>query len=1135
MSRKLTFDPSGRVEQPTFVLATKSGKKLGKLIGVDDWTVHTVLNGADEISFSVYKDCDSSENSLWQKIVDFKSVWYKEADEWFEINVDFKDSDSTVKFISGKSLCEAELSQINLYDIEINTEDDISRDDYTEPTVFYNESNHSASLLHRITDKVPNYSIGHVDDSLKNIQRKFSFDGKSLYDALMDISDEIECLFVFDSSSNVDGKPARIINAYDLKQTCDLCGNRFDSGDVCPDCGNEDINRGYGADTKIVVSRENLTNEINYSASQDDVKNCFRLVAGDDLMTAAVKSCNPNGSNYIWHITDDMKADMSDELVQKLKSYDKEYLKYQTSYNFEIDSAKYNVLVDKYVARNENLKHILSGGNRDKSAIVLSKFQSVVEAYYSAYDFGMYLETSMMPTVELSDPSVEDEIANLEANIEYIAITNLSASTSLATVETAVKSVAKIYVTTGKYDITIKTASWNNPIWKGTIQLTNRSDDTDTGMTSTIEATASADMETYVNQIVEKKLNNAASDDYDIVGLFHKSKDDFITALKLYSLDCLSAFKESCQTCVDVLIEQGCSSPEHDMYESEYVPWVNKLNAIENEMDVRSAEIKMISGDNGMIDQLNDIIQDVHSKLDFETYIGKDLWNEFLAYRREDEYQNSNYISDGLSNAELIENAQDFISIAEKELFKSAELQHKIEASLYNLLAINEFESLADSFAVGNWIWIIVDNQPYKLRLTEYEIKSSNFQNIDVVFSDVIKQLGGLSDIRSILDSASSMATSYGAVSRQASYGDNARKTISSWVQSGLDATNVKIVSNVDNQEMLIDGRGLLSRRYDDITEQFRPEQARLFNSSLVFTDDGWNTVKTALGLINNENGESVYGLIADNVIGKMIAGENLVIQSAADDGNGSSLFKVDKDGVSIKIKDSKTGTYIDLNGELGGIVSTVGNIDETIATKFEQYTDTLKLEAGSITDGQVSITLNAGGEEKTASIDVSGLVTYTSLSTAGATIIDAGNIQTGELSADRIKTGLLKDESGKNSWNMQTGDFSISGAISIYGDKDDNVDGLIGYMEGSTGSSSTSGIGVSNGAGDCYLIATDAGTRIQAGDYRINVTKQGAATMAGKDCTISILPNGESGSGVYITGPVYHRNTANDAWEAIH
>ena len=315
---------------------------------------------------------------------------------------------------------------------------------------------------------------------------------------------------------------------------------------------------------------------------------------------------------------------------------------------------------------------------------------------------------------------------------------------------------------------------------------------------------------------------------------------------------------------------------------------------------------------------------------------------------------------------------------------------------------------------------------------------------------------------------------------------------------------------------MLIDGRGLLSRRYDDITEQFRPEQARLFNSSLVFTDDGWNTVKTALGLISNENGESVYGLIADNVIGKMIAGENLVIQSAANDGNGSSLFKIDKDGVSIKIKDSKTGAYIDLNGELGGIVSTVGNIDDTIATKFEQYTDTLKLEAGSITDGQVSITLNAGGEEKTASIDVSGLVTYTSLSTAGATIIDAGNIQTGELSADRIKTGLLKDESGKNSWDMTTGDFSISGAISIYGDEDDVVDGLIGYMEGSTGSSSTSGIGVSNGAGDCYLIATDAGTRIQAGDYRINVTKQGAATMAGKDCTISILPNGENGSGVY-------------------
>lgn len=1136
MSRKITLDPSGRIEDPTFVLATKSGKKLGQIIGVDDWDIHQVFNGANEISFLVYKECDGSENPLWSKIVDFKSVWYKEADEWFEISVSTTDSNASVKSVVGTSLCESELSQVNLYGVEINTEDDIAREDYTEATKFYNSNNHSASLLHRLIDKVPNYSIGHVDDSLKNIQRKFSFDSKSLYDSLMDVSDEIECLFIFDSTSGKDGHPARVINAYDLKQSCNDCGNRFDSGTVCPKCGGMNYKNGYGADTGIVVSKDNLSDEIEYSVSKDDVKNCFHLVGGDDLMTAVVRTCNPNGSSYIWRISDSMRNDMSDELVAALNEYDVEYSKYQDSFYFSINSDDYNALVDKYISKNDSLMHILPGGlSGGSSDIVLSKFQNLINAYYSASDFGLYLETSMMPTIELSETTVSAELARLIANLKHVAISNLSDATSAATVETAIKSATKLYVNTGKYKISIITSSWNNPSWIGKIRLENRADETDTGETGIITIIVSSDIDTYVSQVIEKKLNESTTDDYDIVSLFKKSDADFSTALKLYSLDCLKTFQETCQTCIDVLIEQGCSSPGNYMYDNTFVPWQQKMAAISNEVDIRSAELDVITGGSGIVERLNAIISDVHSKLDFESFIGENLWNEFLAYRREDEYQNSNYISDGLSNTELIENAQDFISAAEKELYKSSELQHKIEASLYNLLAMKEFAPLVDNFAVGNWMRIIVDEHPYKLRMIEYEIKSSDVQNIDVVFSDVTRQLGAMSDVKSVLDSAASMATSYGAVSHQASSGDAANKTISSWAQAGLDATNVKIVSDAKNQETVIDGHGILLRRYDDITEQFRPEQARVFSSTVAFTDDGWETVKTALGLVANEDGDQMYGLVADNIVGKIIAGENLIIQSAADDGNGSSLFRVDKNGVSIKLKDNANNTYIDLGAEIGGIVSAVSNIDDTISTKFEQFASSITLEAGDITNGQVSITLNAGDESTTASIDMSGLVTYKSLETAGETIIDAGNIKTGELSADRIKTGMLKDESGRNSWNMETGDFSVSGRISMYGDSSETLNGYMGYMEGSTGSESTSGIGVSNGAGDCYLIATDAGTRLQAGDYRINVSKQGAATMLGTGGTINILPSGANGAGIYITGKIYHRDTIDDEWTVMH
>ena len=190
MSRRLKIDSAGRVEQPTFVLATKSGKKLGQIIMTSDCTARKTLNDHDEISFTVYKYDGLNVNPLWRQITDFKSIWYKEVDEWFEIQVDLDDSDSTKKNVTGISLCEAELSQVNLNGVEINTEDDIARDDYKEPTIFYNISNHSASLLHRMLDKIPNYRIGHISSSVASMQRKFSWDGTSIYDALMDVAEE---------------------------------------------------------------------------------------------------------------------------------------------------------------------------------------------------------------------------------------------------------------------------------------------------------------------------------------------------------------------------------------------------------------------------------------------------------------------------------------------------------------------------------------------------------------------------------------------------------------------------------------------------------------------------------------------------------------------------------------------------------------------------------------------------------------------------------------------------------------------------------------------------------------------------------------------------------------------------------
>ena len=217
----LKISKQNEVNPLHIILGTRSQKKLGEITNIDlsNTTSHFQLQNNDELSFDVYEYMDGQKCSLWNEIINFRLVWIKEYDEWFEINVAVNDSQLvTKKIVTCTSLCEAELSQTNMDATEINTEDDPNWTDDKDlyvPTVFYNENRPEYSLLHRVLKKVPNYTIKHVDSSLCNIQRTFSISNTTnVCDCLRNtIATEIGCLFLFDSNE-------RGIYVYDLETTC---------------------------------------------------------------------------------------------------------------------------------------------------------------------------------------------------------------------------------------------------------------------------------------------------------------------------------------------------------------------------------------------------------------------------------------------------------------------------------------------------------------------------------------------------------------------------------------------------------------------------------------------------------------------------------------------------------------------------------------------------------------------------------------------------------------------------------------------------------------------------------------------------------------------------------------------------
>lgn len=950
MAIKIKFDLSGNPELPTIILANRNGNKLGQLdVVAQSVELNDKFNDASEIAFRVNKYIDNKLTPLWDKLVDFKLIYCKEWDLWFEAKVELDEETESVKTVFCTQLGHAELSQIMLHNIEINTEDDIARDNY-KISILYDGNDKKSSILDRLLEKAPHYKIIHVDDTIKNIQRSFSFDGTSIHDAFQEIAEEIGCLFVYHSNSDENGKIQRTISVYDLQQNClnESCRHRGEFTDKCPKCNGTDIKQGYGEDTAIFVTSDELAaSGIELTTDTNAVKNCFKLVAGDDLMTATIRNCNPNGTDYLWHLSNSMKEDMSDELVEKLESYNNIYKEYYNDYESVLNSSlvnKYNALVNKYkgyyntestclkcdhkaifadACPNCGSTNIISGKMLQTIPTTIKGYASLMNAYYNTIDLALYLESGLMPTVQMSDTSAKQQASLLTASaLSPVAVnTTEILSVSEATANSAVLSMAKVIVSP-IYKVEIETSDYNKSsfTWTGSFTVTNYSDENDTATTGRISVRVNNESESFIKQKIEKALNKEDTDDLSISGLFKKEYADFCAELKKYGLIPLKSFYDACDACLNILIDQGAGSYSVDpnsLYKKLYVPYYNKSTAIAQEIKLRESEIVVIKGvwnevdeDNkklitkGLqqyIEECRDVIQ---NKLNFESYLGEALWLEFCSYRREDDYTNDNYISDGLGNAELFKKAMEFIEVAEEEIYKSSELQHSISTTLKNLLAIDKFESLIDSFEVGNWIRVQVDDDIYKLRLLEYDIDFGDFHTISVEFSEVTKVKNGITDVESVLSQASSMATSYDSIQRQAKQGDDAKEQINQWLINGLNSALVRIQSN-NNEEVVLNENGLLCRSYDDVSESYLSEQFRLTHNIMAYTNDGWNTVSTALGKHDYKHYDSNkklqtstdYGLSSKFVTAGYISGSQII---------GGEIYSENYT--------STTGTYINLN-----------------------------------------------------------------------------------------------------------------------------------------------------------------------------------------------------------------------------
>lgn len=977
MATYLRFDTSGELDPVTLVLCYRSGERIGAINNYEGFTMSADMGNPREISFSITKNV----TWIWNEVVDFLIVWVAEWDKYFEISAPINESISSVKDVSGIHLPEAELSQSLIHNVEIGTEKDIEistnkNDDYT--TVFFDDGNHRYSLLHRITaDKCAHFEFGHIDDSLRNDSREYSFNGSSVYDAFMNIAEQVHCLFVFDSCTAADGSIRRIINAYDLWSCCDMnavpagCGHRGDFEGVCPKCGKTNISPGYGEDTTIFLSRENLVNSVSYSVDKDSVKNCFKLESGDDIFDAAIKNANPSNSLYIWHIPEEQRKKMSPELQDGLKRYDTAYNKAMNETKYAISGiTNYNSLVSKY-------RGAPWACDYNPLQTEITGFPNLTYALYEVMDFKDYLQTTMMPTIEMSDvPSATEVLRSVINDVKKLGVGINSDRILEVAATNAVRGMAQAVIDS-RFKVSVEFTSLTKTdnkqavivdgntrvvlteTWTGTISVNAYATPDDypsedankyTATETNVKIQVSTDYETYLKNVAEKMLGDSDIDDYSITGLFAKplaseltagqsTSDTFEYALKKFSLDELSGnIYQCCEGAMTVLQSNSIAAKpkagswadinrDHSTYYQIYYPYILRSKAINDAISSISKEIEIIKKVEGVIDKLRN---DATKGLDMEKFLGEKLWKELNSFRREDVYSNQYYISDGLSNIELFDRVNEFMEEANKELIKSATLQHTISSDLKNLFFIPEFAPLIEHFDIGNWMRIEVNDEIYKLRLLSYVIDYSNFENSDVTFSDVTKSLGVYSDVDSVLSNMKRISSSYSYVAKQASKGDSAQNTIKNWTTSGLNSALMTIKNNT-KEEVTLGNAGLLARSFDSIGEVYSPKQLRLTHNILALTEDNWETVSLGIGehdfvyYANNvlTQGRG-YGISAKFVTAGYINGSQII---------GGEIYSQNYSSTSGTYMNLNDGTFSFAGGKLkfkDNILSVDGNITAT-------------------------------------------------------------------------------------------------------------------------------------------------------------------------------------------------------------
>ena len=997
------------METPQIFLVDKRLHRKGELYPVENLQLtRGDVNNADEVSFTYYREVNGKECESFYELDDL-SVIEVRGYGFFECSVSEEESSHVSKSVSAQSLGHSELSQI-LATLDINTGEDTARNDYDEkyPTVLYRElpidtdetekkKLRESSLLHRILTYAPHYKIGSVSETLCHVQRTFSWENTDIISILNDVAQEINGAYEIELRRTEDNKAERILHFYDM-QYCKHCWEEAKNSlqknspatyrniinGVCQNCNSSAHVTGIGTDTDIFISTDNLSDEITIDGDKDSIKNCFKIVGGDDSITQTVQGLNMSASNRITMFSDAQRKDMSRELVAKLDEYDDKYAAnrsdfetlLETEYNLTdlilyLENAKMPPIEKEFTKTDDALYSVLEKINTIyHNKFFISRYEDYIngqEKYSIRNTFTTFMPPGYSFTVEKD--SMTTTPAGYNSNTDYRWYGKIKVYSTGNREDSYTLHVTEegSYVTKGMDDEEYQTSDTTKQNYVdafyisfsfadkangqeyrdyltqhtqyllSTVDLSpdneikrnwgeycyNRLDSYDSGYLSCIDSLR--DMQNKLEEgtspykSICDLIDNYSSIRNDIHSQMLVLKDQ-ITALRSY----LSGDDNEHDLDIGTIFSHMVNSTYTGGYDSSGNYTVNEFIGTKPILCNKCGSTNVSVSTTGNICNnpdcggrgkdiytYLDMMKNVHEsytlhrgntihgmreayrqQFDLAKYLGNELYSELLSFVREDTYQNDNYTSTGLSNAQLIKQAKELMAKAEQELSKACTAQYTITTSLSSAV-------WKDKLMVGNFVRVQIDDIVYRMRISSISYSFPVSDRIDVTFTNVsTANKTVMQDISEIMNNAANMATSYSYIATQAEKGEMASKQFDVLKNEGLDAGLIAVKAG-QNQDIVIDEHGILLRKKDMETDKYDSHQMRMINRNIVMTEDNWEHAKMAIGLgmygkDKDGNPMPVYGVWADVLVGDLMVTEELHVK------NDNESVIIDEHGITL-------------------------------------------------------------------------------------------------------------------------------------------------------------------------------------------------------------------------------------------